>query len=239
MSPVVNHLASLVSIWSPSGLPLGRGHHRGRLGVDVGGEGIAEHLGVQEEVSALAPVRAGGRHRPDRRPYEAAFEPPEELLLALALVAHPAVEVDQRLYLIVAGRGSRDDVATIGVASIGVADEDDRTSQAAQELGEVGRVASEIAKRVGEPDRPESSALQGADLGIEAGRVGPGAVDEDDCRGVLTAFSLLEVGALLALPVVAVPAVLAGTAISPGLVHTALLGSPPRWPLQPASVLSK
>jgi hypothetical protein len=32
-----------------------------------------------------------------------------------------------------------------------VADEHDRTSQAAQELGEVGRVASEIAKRVGEP----------------------------------------------------------------------------------------
>jgi hypothetical protein len=33
-----------------------------------------------------------------------------------------------------------------------------------------------------------------------------------------------EVGALLALPVVVVPAVLTGTAVSPGLVHTALLG---------------
>jgi hypothetical protein len=49
-----------------------------------------------------------------------------------------------------------------------VTDEHDRTGQAAQELGEVGRVTSEIAKRVGEPDGPESPALQGADLGVEA-----------------------------------------------------------------------
>ena len=32
--------------------PLGRRHHRGPLGVDVGGEGAAEQLRVQEEVSA-------------------------------------------------------------------------------------------------------------------------------------------------------------------------------------------
>ena len=48
--------------------------------------------------------------------------------------------------------------------------------------------------------------------------------DTDAAVGALTAFSLLEVGALLAMPVVVVPAVLAGTAISPGLEHTALLG---------------
>jgi hypothetical protein len=138
-----------------------------------------EQLGVQEQVSALAPVRAGIGHRPDRRPDEAAFELLEELLLVLALVAHPAVEVDQRLHLVVAGRGIGDDVAAVGVA-----DEHDRTGQAAQELGEVGRVTSEIAKRVGEPDGPESPALQGADLGVEAGRVGPGAVDENDRRGL-------------------------------------------------------
>jgi hypothetical protein len=101
----------------------------------------------------------------------------QELLLALALVAHPAVEYDECLDLVVAYRGHRDDVAAVGVA-----DEHDRTGQAPQELGEVGRVASEIAKRVGEPDGPESPALQGADLGVEAGRVGPGAVDENDRR---------------------------------------------------------
>jgi hypothetical protein len=63
-----------------------------------------------------------------------------------------------------------------------VAHEHDRTSQAPQELGKVRRVAIEIAKRVGEADSAESLALQAADLSIEAGRVGPGAVDKNDCR---------------------------------------------------------
>jgi uncharacterized protein (TIRG00374 family) len=48
--------------------------------------------------------------------------------------------------------------------------------------------------------------------------------DTGAAAAALTAFSLLEVGALLALPVVALPAVLAGTAVSPGLVRTGLLG---------------
>jgi hypothetical protein len=63
-----------------------------------------------------------------------------------------------------------------------VADEHDRTAQALEELGQVGRVASEIAKRVGEADGAESSALQGADLNVEARCVGPGTVDQDDRR---------------------------------------------------------
>ena len=42
--------------------------------------------------------------------------------------------------------------------------------------------------------------------------------------GGLTTFSLLGVGGLLALPVFALPAILAGAPVSPGLVHTALLG---------------
>jgi uncharacterized protein (TIRG00374 family) len=48
--------------------------------------------------------------------------------------------------------------------------------------------------------------------------------DTGAAAAALAGFSLLEVGALLALPVVALPAVLAGAAVSPGLVHTALLG---------------
>jgi hypothetical protein len=40
----------------------------------------------------------------------------------------------------------------------------------------------------------------------------------------LTAFSLLGVGGLLALPILALPAMLAGAPVSPGLAHTALLG---------------
>ena len=48
--------------------------------------------------------------------------------------------------------------------------------------------------------------------------------DTDTAVGGLTAFSLLEVGGLLALPILALPAVLAGVPVSRGLVHTALLG---------------
>ena len=48
--------------------------------------------------------------------------------------------------------------------------------------------------------------------------------DTDTAVGGLTAFSLLEVGGLLALPIFALPAKLAGVPVSRGLVHTALLG---------------
>jgi hypothetical protein len=48
--------------------------------------------------------------------------------------------------------------------------------------------------------------------------------DTDTAVGGLTAFSLLGVGGLLALPVLALPAMLAGAPVRPGLVHTALLG---------------
>jgi len=48
--------------------------------------------------------------------------------------------------------------------------------------------------------------------------------DTDTAVGGLTAFSLLGLGGLLALPVLALPAILAGAPVSPGLVHTALLG---------------
>jgi uncharacterized protein (TIRG00374 family) len=48
--------------------------------------------------------------------------------------------------------------------------------------------------------------------------------DTDTAIGGLTAFSLLGVGGLLALPLFALPAILGGAAVSPSLVHTALLG---------------
>src|SRR5271165_5807021 len=48
--------------------------------------------------------------------------------------------------------------------------------------------------------------------------------DTDTAIGGLTAFSLLGVGGLLALPIFALPAILAGVPVSRGLVHTALLG---------------
>jgi hypothetical protein len=48
--------------------------------------------------------------------------------------------------------------------------------------------------------------------------------DTDTEVGGLTAFSLLDVGGLLALPLFALPAVLAGAPVSAGLVRTAVLG---------------
>ena len=48
--------------------------------------------------------------------------------------------------------------------------------------------------------------------------------DTDTAIGGLTAFSLLGVGGLLALPLFALPTILAGAPVSRGLVHTALLG---------------
>jgi len=48
--------------------------------------------------------------------------------------------------------------------------------------------------------------------------------DTDTAVGGLTAFSLLGVGGLLALPLFALPTILGGAAVTPGLVHTALLG---------------
>jgi hypothetical protein len=63
-----------------------------------------------------------------------------------------------------------------------------------------------------------------AGAGLQFELLSHAGFDTDAAVGALTTFSLLEVGALLALPVVALPAVLAGTAVSPGLVRTALLG---------------
>jgi uncharacterized protein (TIRG00374 family) len=48
--------------------------------------------------------------------------------------------------------------------------------------------------------------------------------DTDTAVGGLTTFSLIGVGGLLALPILALPAILAGAPVSPGLVHTAILG---------------
>jgi len=48
--------------------------------------------------------------------------------------------------------------------------------------------------------------------------------DTDTAVGGLTAFSLLGIGGLLALPVLILPAILAGAPASPGLLHTAALG---------------
>jgi uncharacterized protein (TIRG00374 family) len=59
---------------------------------------------------------------------------------------------------------------------------------------------------------------------VQFGMLTTAGFDTGTAVGGLTAFSLLGVGGLLALPVFALPAILAGVPASPGLVHTALLG---------------
>ena len=72
-----------------------------------------------------------------------------------------------------------------------------------------------------------TDSLPGGDAAgaaVQFGMLTTAGFDTDTAVGGLTAFSLLGVGGLLALPIFALPAILAGGAISPGLVHTALLG---------------
>jgi uncharacterized protein (TIRG00374 family) len=49
-------------------------------------------------------------------------------------------------------------------------------------------------------------------------------IDTDVAVGGLTAFSLLGIGGLLALPLFSLPAIIFGAPVSKGLVHTAILG---------------
>jgi uncharacterized protein (TIRG00374 family) len=51
-----------------------------------------------------------------------------------------------------------------------------------------------------------------------------GGIDPEDAIGGLTAFSLLSIGGLLALPIFALPAILFGAPVSRGLLHAAFIG---------------
>ena len=72
-----------------------------------------------------------------------------------------------------------------------------------------------------------TNSLPGGDAAgaaVQFGMLTTAGFDTDTAVGALTTFSLLGVGGLLALPIVALPTILAGAPISPGLAHTALLG---------------
>ena len=72
-----------------------------------------------------------------------------------------------------------------------------------------------------------TDSLPGGDAAgaaVQFGMLTTAGFDTDTAVGGLTAFSLLGVGGLLALPILALPAILAGAPVSPGLAHTALLG---------------
>jgi len=72
-----------------------------------------------------------------------------------------------------------------------------------------------------------TDSLPGGDAAgaaVQFGMLTTAGFDTTTAVGGLTAFSLLGVGGLLALPILALPAMLAGAPASPGLAHTALLG---------------
>ena len=68
---------------------------------------------------------------------------------------------------------------------------------------------------------PGGSAVGAA---VQFEMLGTAGFDPDTAVAGLTAFSLLNLGALLGLPILALPAMLAGAPASPGLVHTAFVG---------------
>jgi hypothetical protein len=65
-------------------------------------------------------------------------------------------------------------------------------------------------------------SVAGATLQFEM--LSAGGLDPDSTASGLAAISLINVAALLALPLLALPAMLAGIAVSPGLVHAGLVG---------------
>ena len=64
-----------------------------------------------------------------------------------------------------------------------------------------------------------------AGAAVQFEMLGTAGFDTDTVVGGLTAFSLVNVAALLALPVLTIPAMLGGAVASPGLVHTAFVGA--------------
>jgi len=63
-----------------------------------------------------------------------------------------------------------------------------------------------------------------AGAAVEFRMLATAGIDTDVAVGGLTAFSLLNVGGLLALPIFALPAILFGSPVSNGLAHTAFIG---------------
>jgi uncharacterized protein (TIRG00374 family) len=59
---------------------------------------------------------------------------------------------------------------------------------------------------------------------VQFGMLAKAGIDTDNAAGGMTAASVLNLGGLLALPVLTLPVVLGGAGVSAGLQHTALLG---------------
>ena len=80
---------------------------------------------------------------------------------------------------------------------------------------------SQLAGQRHQPDRAGRRGRRRGDAVPHAGRLGQRPAT---AVGGLTAFSLLGIAGLLALPIFVLPAIVAGTPIDRGLEHAALLG---------------
>ena len=72
-----------------------------------------------------------------------------------------------------------------------------------------------------------TNALPGGDAvgaAVQFRMLGQAGIDADAAVSGLGTFSFLQVGGLLALPIISVPAILLGTPVPRGLLYTALLG---------------
>ena len=63
-----------------------------------------------------------------------------------------------------------------------------------------------------------------AGAGVQFRMLARAGINADTAAGGLTAASLLNIGGIFMLPIFALPAIAGGIAVSPGLLHTALLG---------------
>ncbi len=175
---------------------LGRRHDACGLRVDVGSKSGRESLLIEIKVHTLGAVGVRERDLPERGQHQAALVQPEELLDALPLIKSPPGDEHQRLDLVVTGRGVGDDRAAVRMG-----DKDHRPLDRPQERAEVRRVAAQPSQRVRHPDRAVALAVQGADRAVEAGGVGPSAVDKDDRRSVAAARGAVHDSSLIAMPV--------------------------------------
>jgi hypothetical protein len=173
----------------PSAAPLGgrwaAAITRRGVGVDVAGEGGREGVLVDVEVDALGAVRLGERRGAQRVGEQAARVELGELGDALALVGHPPVEVDECLGPLVAHRGVRDDGAAVGWPTNTSGPSMPRSVSATYAAS-----VAQAAQRVRDPEAAVALTLQRPDHAVEAGRVRPRAVDEDDRRSASSVRSV-------------------------------------------------
>jgi hypothetical protein len=157
---------------------LGRGHQRGGLRGQVGGEGLPEQRRVDPELDRGLAVPPGGIVVRDQgRVQDAVFGLGRDLAQAFAFIGGEGGDEDQADDVRGAGRGVADDRAAVGVPG-----QQHRAVDLAEQAGGVGRIGGHAAQRVGGGDDGVALPLQPLDDAVPAGTVGERAVHQHDRR---------------------------------------------------------